>query len=280
MATTPSEGKIKLAAPPRAGQFAFPKDKVTLGYISRGAPEIQFMDSVLGMYEYDRYLGPGRFHEHLWRIGLRGHVNVSRGRCKLVRQFLAGQGDWLLMADDDMAWPPESHEQLLRAVLAVSAASDGALEPWQVVVGGLTFGWLPEGTGIAPVMFGREDDGRFTRMDGQLGQGIRQVAGTGAAFLLVNRRVFVEIEARMLEIGAATQAPWFREHEQPIYDEWDEEGNPTHATTYWVSEDLWFCDMATHVGCKIFVAQNVEVGHKKHVMLSKDVYLGGELSIA
>jgi hypothetical protein len=253
---------------------------VTLGYISRGAPEIQFVDSMLGMYEYDRYLGPGRFFEHQWRIGLRGHVNVSRGRCKMVRQFLEGKGQWLLMVDDDMAWEMDAHEQLLQAVSAVSAASDGALEPWQVVMGGLTFGWLPEGTGIAPVMFGRKENGMFVRMDEQIGKGIRQVAGTGAAFLLVHRRVFEEIEARMLEIGAATQAPWFREHEQPIMDEWDEDGNPTHATTYWVSEDLWFCDMATHVGCKIFVAQAVEVGHKKHVMLTRQLHEGGELSIA
>lgn len=261
-------------------EFAYPNQKVTVGYLSRGAPEIQFMDSLLSMYEYDRYVGPGRFLRHKWRIGLRGHVNVSRGRCKMVRQFLEGDGTWLLMVDDDMAWSHDAHEQLLMAVSAVSAASDGALEPWQVVMGGLTFGWLPDGHGIAPVMYSRQSNGMFLRMEDRPGKGVRQVGGTGAAFLLVHRRMFETIETSLREMGAPTQAPWFREHEAPIIDEWDDEGNPTHAITYWVSEDLWFCDQVTRVGGKIFVAQSVEVGHKKQVMLTRSAFESGDLVIA
>ncbi len=265
---------------PKGRSFAFPGDKITFGYLSRGAPEIQFVDSMLAMYEFDRYVGPGRFERHLWRIGLRGHVNVSRSRCKMVRRFLEGEGDWLLMVDDDMAWDHDAHESLLSAVSAVSVASDGPLEPWQVVMGGLTFGWLPGGEDIGPVMYRRRDNGMFERMTDQLGSGIRQVAGTGAAFLLVHRKMLQEIERTLLEMGAPTQAPWFREHEAPIIDQWDDEGNPTHATTYWVSEDLWFCDQVYRVGGKIFVHQSVSTGHKKPIMLTRGLHEARDLVIA
>jgi hypothetical protein len=262
------------------GGFAFPKDRVTFGYLSRGAPEIQFVDSMLTMYEFDRYAGPGRFLRHLWRIGLRGHVNISRGRCKMVRQFLAGEGDWLLMVDDDMAWDHDAHEKQLRAISSVARAKD--IEPWRVVMGGLTFGWLPDGADIGPVMYDRTEQGMVARVLGDLPQNgeIRQVGGTGAAFLMVHRKMFEEIERSMIEMGAATQAPWFREHEQPIIDEWDEEGNPTHAITYWVSEDLWFCDQVSRVGGLIFVNTAVEVGHKKPIMLTRGLHETRDLVIA
>lgn len=268
-----------MAKPPRSGGFAFPDDKLTVGYLSRGNPEIQFMDSLLATYEFDRYRGPGRFLQHQWRIGLRGHVNVSRGRCKMVRSFLAGKGQWLLMVDDDMSWGHNAHERLLEATRSV--ATERKLEPWQVVMGGLTFGWLPDASGIGPVMYGADERGRFHRYpDETLGKGIRKVAGTGAAFLLVHRKMFEEIECTLLEMGAATQAPWFQEREFPVIDQWDEDGNPTHASTYWVSEDLWFCAQVNRVGGEIYVNQAVEIGHKKSVMLDRALYEGGSVRIA
>lgn len=265
-----------------SGGLAFPGDRITVGYLSRGAPEIQFMDSLLAMYEYDRYAGPGRFERHLWRVGLRGHVNVSRGRCKMVRQFLQGKGHWLLMIDDDMSWSHDAHERLLAAVAAVSVAPGATHEPWQVVMGGLTFGWLPDAKGIGPVMYDVDDQGRFRRFtDETLGKGIRKVAGTGAAFLLVHRKMFEEIERTLLELGAATQAPWFQEREFPVVDEWDADGNPTHASTYWVSEDLWFCAQVNRVGGAVFIDQSTEVGHKKPIMLNRATFESdGELFIA
>lgn len=265
---------------PEGAAFAFPQDKITIGYLSAGQPAISFFDSLMATYEYDRYRGPGRFDRHLWRIGHRGHVNISRGRCKMVRQFLAGKGQWLLMIDDDMSWPHDAHEKQLRAIEATAQAK--GVEPWQIVMGGLTFGWLPDATDIAPVMYARSENGTFVRMEQELPAAgtIRQVAGTGAAFLMIHRKMFEEIESTLLELGAATQAPWFREHEQPIIDEWDEEGNPTHATTYWVSEDLWFCDQVARVGGGVFVNMAVETGHKKEIMLTRGLHEKRDLVIA
>lgn len=247
---------------------------MTVGYITRGDPSVQTMESLLGSYEYDRYGDFDRFFEHQWRIGLRGHVNVSRGRCRLVRMFLEGKGDWLLMVDDDMGWHYNSVERMLEAVSSV--ATERTLEPWRVVMGGLTFGWLPEGHGIAPVMYEREANGMFVRMTDPPGRGIRRVAGTGAAFLLVHRQMLEQIEKET----PPTQAPWFQEIEIPIVDEWDEAGEPTHATTYWVSEDLWFCDRVTSVGGEIYVAQAIEIDHKKDTLLNRALFEGGGLVTA
>ena len=88
---------------------------------------------------------------------------------------------------------------------------------------------------------------------------------------MVHRAMFRAIEQRLPE----TQCPWFREHETLIVTQTNEAGEPTHATGYWVSEDLWFCDQVANAGGMLFVDTGVEVAHKKPLMLDRSFYEAG-----
>lgn len=261
---------------PRRG-FAYPDDSAAVAYLTRGTVEAPFMEALIRSYEFDRYHGPGRFTGASWRISVRSGVNVARSRCKAVREFLATGAEWLWMVDDDMAWAPDALELMLRTVDRTVTARPN-LEPHQVVVGGLCFAYLPQGEGTGPTLYDRLSDGRFQQRTELPAKGKTvQVAGTGAAFLLVHRELLKQIEAGL---GGVTQCPWFREHEQLIPTEWDDAGEPTAAMAYWVSEDLWFCDQVARAGGVIMVDTGVEVAHKKPHMLTRQFYEAGTLTVA
>lgn len=276
-APTYSEASVAKLTLPRRGH-AYPDDSIVLAYLTRGSVEAPFMESVLRSYEHDRYAGPGRFTSPVWRISIRSGVNVSKSRCKAVRQFLDTGAEWLWMVDDDMVWAqPDAHERLLASIDRVCAARP-ELEPWQVVMGGLCFAYAPDEDATYPTIFDRLEDGRFRRWTAPPPAGrVVQAAGTGAAFLIVHRRLLQAIDQ---SLGGVTQCPWFREHEQLIVTARDEAGEPTAATAYWVSEDLWFCDQVARVGGRVFVDAGVDIGHKKPHLLTRAFHERGELTVA
>lgn len=200
---------------------------------------------------------------HEGRIIRGGYVAMKCGtdglvdaRNKAVRLFLKENlADWLFWIDTDMGFAADTVERLL-------AAADPVERP---VVGGLAFTQKEEesdGMGgwrcrAAPTVFD------WTVLDdGQMGFSVRwkyppdqlvQVAGTGAACLLVHRGVFERIEA---EYGT-----WY-------------DRVPNTTTKQVVSEDLSMCLRAGALGIPVHVHTGVRTTHQKILWLAQDDYYG------
>lgn len=176
-------------------------------------------------------------------------VNVSAGRNALVRWFLAGDCDWLLMLDADMVFRPD----LPDALLANANATPG--ERFAPIVGALCFG-VDDGV-LFPTVYD------FTARDGGGIQAVRyhdfprdsmfQVGATGAAALLVHRTVFEAI----LERGFNPVLPWFQE---------------TDIDGERYGEDVTFCLRAGLCGLPVFIDTGVAVGHQKAQVFTLDLF--------
>lgn len=210
------------------------------------------------------WISPGQtshyFTESLFATGLVGlsegwlvnslpdwsSANVSASRNTVTARFLdSTDAEWLLWVDSDMRWDPSKDIQ------ALLDAADPVERP---IVGGLCFGMATDG--MFPTIY------HFTRVDGRVVTArvreyprdeVFSVAATGAAFLLIHRRVLVE----MRDAGFNATFPWFQETEL--------DGNP-------VGEDLTFCIRAAGLGIPIHVHTGVRIGHHKSRLLTEEEF--------
>ena len=153
---------------------------------------------------------------------------VAAARNAIVRRALATDCDWVLQIDDDMQFPPD----VLPALLAHA-------EPVERPIVGALCVKVHRNGDVEPTLY-RLATERHTHLrvvrDWQRGQ-LVQVDATGAACLLVHRRVFEAIEE-----------PWF---------------GPAVLAGEELGEDVSFCLSARQAGFPIFVASSVDVGHVK-----------------
>lgn len=241
-------------------RLAYPNQRAVVGYVSNGGVKTKFMESLFESERFDRELSWGRFQTP-WRIAATTSANINRARNSVVRDFLAldGSPPWLWMVDTDMAWEPTAFETLLMHA-----------EPGRIV-GGLCFAYGTKQT-IRPTIFQYDDIGRMVgpwELDPTWvlpDNTMLQVAGTGAAFLVVHRDALLAMATAMNEIGP-TGNPWFREVERMIPTE-----GSADLTAHWVSEDLFFCQVAGQAGVEVFVHTGVKVRHRKEVWLDEPLY--------
>lgn len=173
-------------------------------------------------------------------------ANISTARNNVVRAFLREHADveWLLFVDSDMVWEPDAPIRLL-------AAADAGETP---ILGALCHGSDSNGDLFSTIfIITKDEDGAVTsmrRLNDYPDSGIGRCEATGAAFLLIHRRVLTAIE------GAAFDAafPWFQE---------------TSIDAVPVSEDITFCLRAGRLGFPVHVHTEVEVGHHKSAVLTK-----------
>jgi len=187
---------------------------------------------------------------------------VAETRSRIVDTFLTSEhlapAEWLVMIDSDMTFRPEDVFRLL----------DTAHPTERPIVGALCFAGLSPQT-MYPTIYNlvREDDGRFAT--GQIHDYPRdqvvKVGATGAAFLVVHRRVF---EAMLrphpegfgtLPNGTPNVYPWFVEGHV------DAHGRP-------FGEDISFCIRANALGFPIHVDTRVKVGHHKGWIMDEALY--------
>lgn len=198
--------------------------------------------SVLGMVLYD-VSGPRRI------VNVDGEyssANISHSRNELVRRFLAGSAEWMLLIDSDMSFDPDLIDGLL-----FNASPDRA-----PIVGGLCFGINDEV--MFPTLYHlvKDEDGQLATVkhQGPVPEStMYQVAATGAACLLVHRSVLEAVEAH----GFNRTFPWFQETEMF--------GRPC-------GEDFTFCLRAGQLGFPVYVNTAVEVGHHKSHILTAAKY--------
>lgn len=166
--------------------------------------------------------------------------------------------EWLLFVDTDMGFQHDALDRLLDAADPVD----------RPVVGALCFalrevsydGYGGRRVTPVPTIFGlgRDETGQvgFRNRWKYPDNTVLQVAGTGAAFLLVHRSAAEKVRA---ESGAG----WF---ERVRY----QDGR-------WISEDLSFCWRLGRVGVPIFVHTGVKTTHHKQCWIGADDYTQPEV---
>ena len=215
---------------------------VVIGYVHPASVSHSFMLSLLRVMEHDRKtvsrvagLLPVRFRP----------AGIVAARNQMAAAFLAGDGEWLWSVDTDMGFGPDALERLL-------AAADPVDRP---VVGALCFGLRDDGddgwggfrSRVFPTLFGwSEQDGLFVEPDTVPEGGVVQVAGTGAACLLVHRSALERV----------------REGFGPVWFD-----SVTGGDGEPMGEDLSFCWRLLKLGVPVHVDVGVRTTHHKQVWI-------------
>ena len=188
-----------------------------------------------------------------------GTAGVPAGRNEVVANFLDHtDGEWLFFVDTDMGFAADTVDRLV-------SAADPDSRP---VMGGLCFAqrrtkpapFHAERFGIIPTVYSYvelEDEVGFRPLPDYGRDQVVQVAGTGAACLLIHRTVLEQVR---LKCGDA----WFDPAVHPTGDR----GKPR---TF--SEDLSFCVRCAALGIPIHVDTRVKTCHEKGgIFLDEEAY--------
>lgn len=232
--------------------------------VAGGAVQIAYMHgsrvshswhrSLMDTLVYDKSVGLDVIQAAPFAVSCSGPNSLVEGRNMAATHFLdKTNAEWLFFVDTDMGFQPDALERLL-------LAADPAERP---IVGGLCFAlkhMQPDGMGgfrVMPVptlfMFAKNDDQGvgFANRFRYPPETLVQVAGTGAAFILIHRSVLERIR------NVAGDS-WF---------DFVHYGDGAQ-----VSEDLSFCWRANEAGFKVFVHTGVKVTHHKEFWLSENDY--------
>jgi GT2 family glycosyltransferase len=165
---------------------------------------------------------------------------IEDTRNDLVRGFLDNtDAEWLLMVDSDMTFPPDALHQL-------HEHADPETVP---VVGGLCFGYQQD-LGPFPTLYSWGTGGARVMFDIDAYPELCPVDATGAAFLMVHRRIFEQY-------AVDTPLPWFR---RSVHD------------NQMVGEDITFCIWLRQEGVPIHVLTSLEIGHVKQFEWTRETY--------
>lgn len=189
-----------------------------------------------------------------------GTGGIVDGRNDVAERFLDDtDGEWLFMVDTDMGFADDTVERLI-------ASADPVTRP---VVGALAFALRRESRsgalhaenyGIIPTLYSYaeiDDEVGFMPMADYPRGELVQVAGTGAACLVIHRTVL----HRMREKNGAV---WF----DPVTHPTGDKGKRRRF-----SEDLSFCIRVQDLGFKVFVDTAVPTCHEKGgVFLTEATY--------
>lgn len=197
---------------------------------------------------------------------------VAEGRSQVVDAFLKSEiykdVDWLFMIDSDMTFKPDALCQLL------GHAYDGkrnakANKPTCYVIGGLCF--AGGRSKMYPTLYKGVTRTAYDGKDQVVPEPIAdyprdelvKVMATGAAFLLVHRKVLMHMALPHPD-GFATDA-----HGQPNPHPWFVEGLSKGVQ---FGEDVAFCMRANALGYGVYVHTGVQTGHLKTIELNEEIW--------
>lgn len=254
---TPTD--IPAYRPPVAGEDAgvpddiIPGGSVQVAYLHASRVSHSWHTSLMNMVAYDKSIGQNLIRQMPFGVFCSGPNSLVEGRNMAVAHFLdETDADWLFFVDTDMGFQPDALERLW-------FAADAESRP---VVGGLCFAMKHMGSDgrggqrVIPVptlfMFAKNPKqgmgfaNRFLYPPDTM----VQVAGTGAAFLLIHRSVLEKLRAE--------GDTWF---------DFVHYGDGAQ-----VSEDLSFCWRVNRLGLPVFVHTGIQVTHHKELWLSENDY--------
>jgi len=237
------------------GQDGAPSDEsVQVAYLHSSRVSHSWHQSMMNLIGWDKSVGLNVIRSMPYGVSCSGPNSLVEGRNMAVTHFLdKTDAGWLFFVDTDMGFRPDAMEQLL-------LAADPVERP---VVGGLCFAMKhigPDGQGgqkVLPIP-------TLFMLAKNPGQGIGfanrfiyppdsmvQVAGTGAAFILIHRSVLEKLRDLHGDV-------WFN---------FVQYGDGAQ-----VSEDLSFCWRVVQAGMPIFVHTGVKVTHHKELWLGEEDY--------
>lgn len=239
---------------PRRQDAPSSDESVQIAYLHSNQVSHSWHASMMNMIGYDKSVGMNIIRTLPFGVHCSGPNSLVEGRNLAVQHFLdTTDSGWLFFVDTDMGFRADDLERLL-------VAADPVARP---VVGGLCFSMKHMGSDgrwgqrvmPVPTLF------MFAKNPGQ-GVGFAnrfiyppeamvQVAGTGAAFILIHRSVLKRIRDTY---GDA----WF---------DFVRYGDGAQ-----VSEDLSFCWRVNATGFPIFVNTGVKVTHHKELWLDEADY--------
>ncbi len=215
---------------------------VIVASIHSGDVSAFFCYSMIGTLLYDQ----NRSRRIVGMMQEWSSANVSAARNNLTGRFLDDyDADWLLWIDSDMSWEHTAIDQIL-------ASADPERAP---VVGGLCFGAAEDRLFPTIYQFIKREDDQITtvRVGEYETNAMIQCAATGAAFLLIHRKVLAEIRARQFNEAF------------PFFQETELAGKPA-------GEDVTFCLRAGICGFPIHVNTAVKIGHHKSHLLTEALF--------
>lgn len=227
---------------------------VQIAYMHGGQVSHSWHQSLMNTIAYDKSIGLDVIERAPFAVHCSGPNSLVEGRNMAVSHFLDKTDcEWLFFVDTDMGFHPDALERLL-------VAADPEARP---IVGGLCFALKhihPDQMGgmrvlPVPTLFmwaQNENQGwGFANRFRYPPETMVQVAGTGAAFLLIHRSVLQEMRDKFGDT-------WFNFVQ---YDDGTQ-----------VSEDLSFCYRAGQIKKPIFVHTGVKITHHKEFWLSEADY--------
>lgn len=175
------------------------------------------------------------------------YVDISR--CDIVRDFLAGDCDWLFMLDADMAWDSDTLHRMLKV-------ADPIERP---VVAGLYFSGGRMGGPLYPLIFRLGEDGHTHHVLDYERDALIPIDSTGGGLILWHRTV-LEAMAKAYELmpdGSPNPLPWFSDEirDGHIY-----------------GEDTVACLRARALGFPIVMHTGIQAVHKKPAFLNEQFY--------
>ena len=223
-------------------------DEVVIAFIHPGEVSSYFLTSLVALLLADQR---GKDKPNV--VGLLqewSSANVSAARNTLTLKFLDDptyrNAEWLMWIDADMSFDHDAVDRLL-------AVADPVERP---IVGGLCFG-MSQGKLFPTIyMLAKDDEGhtRTVRVGNYPPDTVVQVAGTGAAFLLIHRSALEQIRAREFN----KTFPFFQESEM--------HGQP-------VGEDITFSLRALTCEIPMHVDTGTKIGHHKSQLLDEQLFL-------
>lgn len=217
------------------------KGRVTVAWLDPGTVASDFAVSMLELYR----TRTARMGD---RLTIRSGGGICRGRNRSIAEYLRRSRDeWLLLVDSDMTFEP----------FAFDVVADSAHADKYPVVGGLCFaqeGQLGPFAGLMPTLFKDSNNGGgYTPMWDYPMNKLVEVDATGAAFVLIHRRVLETIRDQQ---GLGDWS-WFGE-------------SPNMTVNNWVSEDVTFCKRIKAAGFPIHVHTGSRIGHVKGINYTLD----------
>ena len=224
------------------------KDRVVIGFVHTVDVAIGFAHSLLMLTHYDK-AASGRV------VGIeqrKASANITNARNDIVQSFLDNSdAEWLWFVDADMVFPPDTLDRLL----------DSAHDVSHPIVGGLCFG--AHHKRLFTTLYAVRDDGAgpyTVRFDTFPEHGKMQVHATGAACLLIHRKVLVAMAE-----AAAEARPFFA----PAFPFFQE----TSMGDKQIGEDVTFCLRAGQLGFPVHVDCGIHIGHQKTTVLEFEDYV-------
>jgi len=205
-------------------------------------------------------------------IELQSGPRVAEGRSQIVEAFLTNPAykntDWLLMIDSDMTFPPDALCKLLGHAYNGKLKADLA-EPDCPVIGALCF--AGGRSRMYPTLYRGATREAYDGTEQVVPEPIEdyprnelvKVMGTGAAFLLVHRKVLTHMHMPYPD-GFGTDV-----HGQPNPHPWFVEGLSKGVQ---FGEDIAFCMRANALGYGVYVHTGVQTGHLKTIELNEEIW--------